>query len=72
MKTIRTLTLIGGLVIFLLAFGFIFRVPLMLGIWPWQDGRYSYLFIGSILAAVSAAAFSRVQKPSDKSGAQRN
>ena len=56
MKTIRTLTLIGGLVIFLLAFGFIFRVPLMLGIWPWQDGRYSYLFIGSILAAVSAAA----------------
>jgi len=56
MKTIRSLILIGGLVILVLAFGFIFRVPLVLGIWPWEDGRYSYLFIGSILAAVSAAA----------------
>jgi hypothetical protein len=56
MKMIRTLTLIGGLVILALAFGFIFRIPLMLNIWPWEDGRYSYLFIGSILAAVSAAA----------------
>ena len=56
MKVIRILTLIGGLVILVLAFGFIFRIPLMLGIWPWQDGRYSYLFIGSILAAVSATA----------------
>jgi hypothetical protein len=56
MKTIRTLTLIGGLVILMLAFGFIFRVPLVLSLWPWEDGRYSYLFIGSILAAVSAAA----------------
>lgn len=56
MKTIRFLILIGGLVILLLAFGFVFRVPLMLNLWPWEDGRYSYLFIGSILAAVSAAA----------------
>jgi hypothetical protein len=56
MKTIRTLIFIGGLVILALAFGFIFRVPLALSIWPWEDGRYSYLFIGSILAAVSAAA----------------
>lgn len=39
-----------------LALGFIFRVPLVLSIWPWEDGRYSYLFIGSILAAVGAAA----------------
>jgi len=56
MKMIRTLILIGGLVILALAFGFIFRIPLALSIWPWEDGRYSYLFIGSILAAVSAAA----------------
>lgn len=56
MKMIRTLTLLGGLVILTLAFGFIFRIPLALSIWPWDDGRYSYLFIGSILAAVSAAA----------------
>jgi len=56
MKTIRSLILIGGLAILVLAFGFIFRVPLALNIWPWEDVRYSYLFIGSILAAVSAAA----------------
>lgn len=55
MKTMRTLLSIGGLVLLALAFGFIFRVPLALGIWPWEDGKYSYLFVGSILAAVSAA-----------------
>ena len=56
MKLIRTLILMGGLFILAQAFGFIFRIPLALSIWPWEDGRYSYLFIGSILAAVSAAA----------------
>ena len=56
MKLLRTLTFTGGLVILALAFGFIFRLPFALSLWPWQDGRYSYLFIGSILAAVSAAA----------------
>lgn len=55
-KFIRYLLLIGGLVILALAFGFIFRIPLALRLWPWEDGRYSYLFIGSILAAISAAA----------------
>jgi hypothetical protein len=55
MKMIRSLLVIGGLAILALAFGFIFRVPLALSLWPWEDGRYSYLFIGSILAAVSAA-----------------
>jgi hypothetical protein len=56
MKYFRTLVLIGGLANLVLAFGFIFRMPFALSIWPWEDGRYSYLFIGSILAAVSAAA----------------
>ncbi|MBN8655462.1 MAG: hypothetical protein J0M11_06975 [Anaerolineae bacterium] len=56
MKLLRAFTFFGGLVFLLLAFGFIFRNPLALAIWPWEDGRYSYLFIGSILAAISAAA----------------
>ncbi|HKY53366.1 MAG TPA: hypothetical protein VJM08_03630 [Anaerolineales bacterium] len=56
MRFIRTITFMGGLVVIALAFGFIFRVPLALSIWPWEDGRYSYLFVGSILAAVGAAA----------------
>jgi len=55
MKPIRILTLLSGLFVLILAFGFIFRVPLALRIWPWEDGRYSYLFVGSIMAAVSAA-----------------
>lgn len=56
MKTLRVLTLVGGLVILLFAFGFVYRTPFATALWPWEDGRYSYLFVGSILAAVSAAA----------------
>jgi len=55
MKLIRIAILIIGMIALILAFGFVFRMPLALSIWPWEDGRYSYLFIGSILAAVSAA-----------------
>jgi hypothetical protein len=55
MKIFRNLLLIGGLAVLALAFGFILRVPFVISLWPWQDGRLSYLFIGSILAAVSAA-----------------
>ena len=55
MKFFRAITFIGGLVVMALAFGFIFRVPLALRLWPWEDGRYSYLFIGSILAAAGVA-----------------
>jgi hypothetical protein len=56
MKIIRYLTVFGGLVILALAIGFILQIPLATSLWPWPDGRLSYLFIGSILAAVSAAA----------------
>ncbi|CAG1006977.1 hypothetical protein ANAEL_03478 [Anaerolineales bacterium] len=56
MKTLRTLTILGGLVILALAIGFIFQLRLVTSLWPWPDGRLSYLFIGSILAAVSVAA----------------
>lgn len=56
MKLIRYLILSGGLVILVIALGFIFQFPLAIGLWPWSDGRLSYLFVGSILAAVSAAA----------------
>jgi len=56
MKTIRYITVFGGLVILAIAFGFILQIPLVTNLWPWPDGRLSYLFIGSILAAISAAA----------------
>jgi hypothetical protein len=56
MKLVRYMLLLGGLIVFLLALGFIYRIPFALRFWPWTDGRLAYLFIGSILAAVSAAA----------------
>ena len=56
MKILRGLLSFSGLIFLLFAFGFIYQMPFATAIWPWEDGRYSYLFIGSILAAVSAAA----------------
>lgn len=56
MKMIRSTIVLGGFVIAAMALGFVFQIPFVTQIWPWPDGRYSYLFIGSILAAVSAAA----------------
>jgi hypothetical protein len=56
MKVLRGVTLLSGLIFLLFAFGFILRLRYATVLWPWEDGRYSYLFIGSILAAVSAAA----------------
>src|SRR5262245_56370563 len=56
MNLIRTFTILGGLLMLVMAFGFIFRLPFAVNLWPWPDGRLSYLFIGSILAAASAAA----------------
>ena len=55
MKLIRYLTLIGGFFMLALAAGFVFQIPIATSLWPWPDGRYSYLFIGSILAAAGAA-----------------
>lgn len=56
MKQIQYATLLGGFFILALALGFIFQIPFVTSIWPWPEGRLSHLFIGSILAAVSAAA----------------
>ena len=57
MKIIRTLTLLGetgdagnGNRIHY------FRLPFAVSLWPWEDAGVTHLFIGSILAAASAAA----------------
>src|SRR3990172_83001 len=56
MKLMRVAVVLGGLIILAFAIGFIFQLSIVTNLWPWPDGRLSYLFIGSILAAVSAAA----------------
>lgn len=56
MKTINGAVFLLGILMLLLAFGFILRIPIATALWPWPDGRLSYLFIGSIFAAASVAA----------------
>lgn len=56
MKGINGAIFLLGIVMLLLALGFIFRAPIATALWPWPDGRLSYLFVGSIFAAASAAA----------------
>jgi hypothetical protein len=56
MKALRFITVLSGIFFLVLGLGFAFQHPLATATWPWPDGRLSYLFIGSILAAVSAAA----------------
>jgi hypothetical protein len=55
MKVINGMVFFVGIVMLVLALGFIFQIPIATILWPWPDGRLSYLFIGSILAAASAA-----------------
>jgi hypothetical protein len=55
MKLFRYLTFFAGVVTLVFALGFVFRMHIATNLWPWPDGRYSYLFIGSILAAACVA-----------------
>lgn len=45
----------GGILALATSLGFVFQIPAATMTWPWPDGRLSYLFIGSIFAAVSVA-----------------
>lgn len=55
MKYLRYPVLVGGILTLVMGLGFAFQLPFAIAAWPWADGRLSYLFIGSILAAVSVA-----------------
>ena len=57
MKYLRYIIFGGGILTLALGLAFAFQNPLATLLWPWPDGRLSYLFIGSILAAASAAMF---------------
>jgi hypothetical protein len=47
--------IISGIVAFVLATGYFFQLPWALSTWPWPDGRLTYLFVSSILAAIAIA-----------------
>jgi hypothetical protein len=57
MKTLKPILIIGGVFIMALALGFAYQAPLAIRVWPWSVSPLTYLFIGSILAAVSVAMF---------------
>jgi hypothetical protein len=47
---------VGGAVWLVLALGYFFRWDWATATWPWPDGRLSYIFVSSILAAIGAAS----------------
>lgn len=49
------LLIITGIVVLVLAAGYYFRSPWAIWTWPWPDGRLTYIFIASILAAIAVA-----------------
>lgn len=51
---IRILLIGSGVLLLLLCGGFWLNHPDALALWPWPDGRLSYIFIASILAAIGA------------------
>lgn len=55
MKYLRYTLLFGGVLTLVMGLGFAFQLSFATAAWPWPDGRLSYLFIGSILAAISVA-----------------
>lgn len=56
MRALRYPTILVGLAFLALGFGFAFQLPVAASAWPWPDRPLSYLFIGSIFGAISAAA----------------
>jgi hypothetical protein len=45
----------AGVLLLILAAGYVIRAPWATALWPWQDSRLSYIFLGAIIAAIAAA-----------------
>jgi hypothetical protein len=45
---------IAGIVAIILTVGFYFQMTWATGLWPWPDGRLTYIFAASITAAIAA------------------
>jgi hypothetical protein len=54
-KSLRITALAVGILLLVLTIGLVFQLPWAISLWPWPDSPLSYLFIGSILAAVTVA-----------------
>jgi hypothetical protein len=54
-KSLRIIALAVGILLLVFTTGFVFQLPWAISLWPWPDSRLSYLFVGSILAAITVA-----------------
>lgn len=52
---LRVLTLAIGMILLLFTLGLVFQLAWATSLWPWPDSRLSYLFVGSIFAAIIGA-----------------
>lgn len=51
---IRALFVVGGILFLAITAGFFWQMGWATALWPWPDGRLSYIFISSIAAAIAA------------------
>jgi hypothetical protein len=56
--TLRYIFIATGALVLAFAVGYALQMPWATGTWPWPDGRLSYIFVGSILAAIAAGLLS--------------
>lgn len=52
--TIRALFVVGGIIFLAITAGFFLQMEWATALWPWPDGRLSYIFLSSIAAAIAA------------------
>jgi hypothetical protein len=52
---LRYISVISGVLVLALAVGFGLNMTWATSAWPWPDGKFSYLFVGSVLAAMAVA-----------------
>jgi hypothetical protein len=52
---VRWACVIVGIAVLALGLGYVAQASWATATWPWPDGRLSYIFVGSILAAISMA-----------------
>ncbi len=53
-NALRYVFVVVGVLVLVFAAGYALQMPWATSTWPWADGRLSYIFIGSILAAIAA------------------
>lgn len=54
-NVLRYVCVLVGVLLLAFAAAYVFQVPWATGTWPWTDGRLSYIFLGSIQAAIAAS-----------------